>query len=360
MPAHAFDPQALDRAFALAARQVEDGIAPFVILGAANAAGVVRLEAVSAPGAPRIGTDTVCLIASITKPIVATAVMQLVAEGRLALSGPLHAVIPELLRPGCQPISAWHVLTHTSGLAELDLEELVGRGGGPAELLCEVVRLEPLTTPGCVFRYVSATFTLLAEAVERLDGTPFADALRRRVLDPLGMTSTTFDPRPALASRMAPIRIGGWDGAVRPADPTDPAQPSPLDAFIGLRMAGGGLWSSAPDLLRFGRAMLRGGELDGARVLPRAHVELMTREVTVNGLGLDPDPLLAHHYALGWGRPGIATPGSRIAFGHGGVSGTNLWIDPEHDLVTVYLTGVWGYPAEPVDAVLHAVYAALV
>ena len=140
----------------------------------------------------------------------------------------------------------------------------------------------------------------------------------------------------------------------------DSAQASSLDAFIGLRMAGGGLWSSAPDLLRFGRAMLRGGELDGARVLPRAHVELMTREVTVNGLGADPDPLLAHHYALGWGRPGVAAPGSRRAFGHGGVSGTDLWIDPEHDLVTVYLTGVWGYPQEPRDAVLNAVYASLV
>ena len=148
MPSHTFDPVALDRAFALATRQVEDGTAPFVILGVANAAGTVRLEAVSAPGAPRIGTDAVCLIASITKPIVATAVMQLVAEGRLALGGPLHDVIPELRRPGRPPVSAWHVLTHTSGLAELDLEELVGRGGGPAELLPRGRRARVPDDPG--------------------------------------------------------------------------------------------------------------------------------------------------------------------------------------------------------------------
>ena len=56
-------------------------------------------------------------------------------------------------------------------------------------------------------------------------------------------------------------------------------------AYTALRLAGGGLWSTARDLVRFGRAMLRGGELDGVRVLGRPIVDLMTREVTVNGLG---------------------------------------------------------------------------
>lgn len=355
MPPHAFDPRALDRAFAVAARQAEDGTAPFVILGVANAAGMVRLEAFS-PATPRIGTDAVCLLASITKPIVATTVMQLVAEGRLSLSGPLAVVLPELARPGKPALSAWHLLTHTSGLGELDIEGMIRRGDGPADLLRQALGLEPVTEPGAVFRYVSVTFDLLAEAVARVDGLAFPEALRRRILDPLRMSSTTFDPRPDLAGRMAPIRVGGWDGAARPAGP---AEDSSLDGFIALRLGGGGLWSSAADLIRFGRAMLRGGELDGVRVLPATHVELMTREVTVDGLGSNPDPLAANHYALGWGKPGIATPGSPRAFGHGGVSGTILWIDPEHDLVAVYLTGVWGFPLEPVEQVLHAVYAAL-
>lgn len=59
------------------------------------------------------------------------------------------------------------------------------------------------------------------------------------------------------------------------------------------------------------------------------------------------------------GRPGPATPVSRSAFGHGGITGTQLWVDPGHDLVLVYLTGVWEGPSEPADAVENAIYAAL-
>jgi CubicO group peptidase (beta-lactamase class C family) len=356
MPAPAFDPAALDRAFALAARQVEDGTAPFAILGVATRAGTVRLEAVSSPDNPRIGTEAVCLIASITKPIVGTAVMQLVAEGRLALGAPLDAVLPELAGPGRDTVTAWHLLSHTSGLAELDVEELIERGEGSAEVLERALRLESIAAPGAAYRYVSITFDLLAEAVARLDGVPFEVALRRRVLGPLGMAATTFDPRPALAGRMAPVEVADAGGGARSPEH---ARPATMDGFIDLRLAGGGLWSSAHDLLRFGRAMLRGGELDGGRVLPSAQLELMTREVTVGGIGEAPDPLKANHYALGWGRPGPDTPGSRRAFGHGGATGTRLWIDPEHDLVFLYLTGVWGFPLAPVDRVMQAVYAAL-
>ncbi len=130
------------------------------------------------------------------------------------------------------------------------------------------------------------------------------------------------------------------------------------DAYTALRLAGGGLWSTAGDLLRFGRAMLRGGELDGERILAPAFVALATREVTVDGLGREPNPLDSAHYALGWGTPGAAHPASPRAFGHGGASGTRLWVDPAHDLVVVYLTGFWGLPPQVIDETLFAVYAA--
>ena len=95
-----------------------------------------------------------------------------------------------------------------------------------------------------------------------------------------------------------------------------------MAAYSSLHLAGGGLWSTASDLVRFGRAMLRGGELDGVRVLGRPLVDLMTREVTVDGLGSMPDRLVDDHYAMGWGKPGAAAAGSPLAFGHGGGSGT--------------------------------------
>jgi CubicO group peptidase (beta-lactamase class C family) len=105
--------------------------------------------------------------------------------------------------------------------------------------------------------------------------------------------------------------------------------------------------------------MLRGGELDGARVLSPAFLELMTRETTQGGLGAATDRLLDEHYALGWGKRGTAGVGSASAFGHGGVTGTRLWIDPGYDLVVVYLSGVWNLPSGPRDAALIAVYGAL-
>jgi CubicO group peptidase (beta-lactamase class C family) len=94
-------------------------------------------------------------------------------------------------------------------------------------------------------------------------------------------------------------------------------------------------------------------------VLAPAFLDLVTREVTVNGLGPAPDRLADDHYAIGWGKRGAASPASEAAFGHGGISGTRLWIDPAHDLVFVYLTGVWGLPNQPIDAVQNAVYAAV-
>ncbi len=359
MPAHRLDPDALDRAFALAARQVEDGTVPFVILGVANSAGVIRLGAVPPKDAPPVGASAVCLLASITKPIVTTAVMRLVEHGRFSLTAPLSTWLPELADTGRPPITAWHVLTHTTGLGEVDIEQLMLQGGDRAELLRRTIAQPQEAAPGSRFRYVTCTFDLLAEAVERATGTPFEQVLRDEVLDPLGMTDTRFDPRADLAVRMAPVAVGGWGAAPGP-QLLDPATASLLlSGYIGLRMGGGGLWSSAADLLRFGRAMLGGGELEGARVLAPAFVDLMTREVTVDGLGATPDRLTAEHYAMGWGTRGAASPASPSAFGHGGMSGTRLWIDPAHDLVFVYLTGVWGLPTQPIDALQNAVYAAV-
>src|SRR5262245_65984234 len=105
--------------------------------------------------------------------------------------------------------------------------------------------------------------------------------------------------------------------------------------------------------------MLRGGELDGERVLGPRHVALMTREVTVDGLGRTGDALMDDHYAMAWGKRRPAQAASPEGFGHGGVSGTRLWVDPAEDLVFVYLSGVWGGLEELIDDVQHAVYAAL-
>jgi len=359
MSAHTLDPEALDHAFEVGARRARSGELPFVILGVANAAGTIRREAVTAPGTGRrIGTDAVCLLASITKPIVGAAALRLVADGTLGLRTPLADWIPELASDGRRTITAWHVLTHTTGLDEGSLESLI-RAGIDRDGLLERTLAQPLAAaPGSRFKYVTFTFELLALAMERASGQPLPEILERTVLGPLGMADTVFEPRPERTDRMAPVMIGEWDGT-RLAGSEDPAIAAAMrDGYTALRLAGGGMWSTAGDLLRLGRAMLRGGELDGERILAPAFVDLATREVTVDGLGRSEDRLLDEHYALGWGKPGPAHPASARAFGHGGASGTRLWIDPAHDLVVVYLSSSWGMPGSVIDETVFAVYSA--
>jgi len=352
---------ALSRAFEIAADQVADGTAPWTIVGVADAEHVIGIRANPGAGAQAVDIDTVVLTASITKSLVATTMLQLVAEGRSVLTAPIEVVLERAVPtwpdapdvPGMSPpaVTAWHLLSHTSGMPEIDLETLIATGATHADVVDQQLSAPLEAAPGSRFRYTTSTYDLIGELIAILDGRPYPGAIRARVLEPLEMADTTFDPRPAHGDRLVMPLASPAVGHPFPAPMAE--------AFTRLAAPGGGLWSTAPDLLRFGRAMLRGGELDGVRILPPVFTELMTREVTVDGIGAAEDPLVAAHYALGWGKPGVATPGSRAAFGHGGATGTRLWIDPDNDLVFVYLTGVWGFPTEPVDHVMQAVYAAV-
>lgn len=353
------DATALDAAFAVAAGQVEDGVVPFAILAVAGAEGLVRAEAFAGPAAPSVALDSVCLLASITKPIVATGVMQLVADGQIALTDGIERYVPDMAAAGKPQITIWHLLTHSSGIPDLDLRALMTDAASRDELVQRAATAPLEFAPGTRYAYVSSTFDLLGAVIERVTGLQPARYLDRGIFGPLGMPDTTFDPWDRAGARVAPLavsRVSGGDG---------PWEPMPLTEadrrrFSGLALAGAGLFSTAADLVRFGRAMLRGGELDGVRILPPGYVALMTREQTVGGLGAATDPSLDEHYGLGWGAPDPRTsPASPAAFGHGGATLTRLWVDPGNDLVAVYLSGVWDHSRRPIDLVLQAVYGAL-
>jgi CubicO group peptidase (beta-lactamase class C family) len=346
----------LDPAFAIAARHVDEGRLPWTIVAVANREGLVRSGACGPLDGHRLGEHAICLLASITKPIVATAVMRLAQEGRFSLAAPLNRWLPELDAAGAKPFTAWHVLTHTTGYPDIDLVAMLASGGGRDELLRSTIAAGQATTPGSTFRYASFTFDLLTGAIERALDRPFDALLRELVLDPLEMADTGFDLPPA-GPRRAPVVYGDLPGSM-------PRLPGVSEAFAvaaysSVRLAGGGLWSTADDLVRFGRALVRGGELDGVRILGRPLVELMTREVTVNGLGASADRLTDEHYAIGWGKPGPTSAGSPSAFGHGGLTGTRLWVDPERDLVFVFLSGIWGGADPLIDDVQLAVYGSI-
>lgn len=364
----AIDAARLDRAFDLVARQAAEGRATYASLAVARSDGLVRSAAWLR--GDRIDPAPPSAIASITKPITATATLQLVEEGSLVLTEPISTYIPEfrpLPPPGDraagdpagvdhaagdrepEPIAAWHILTHTSGLGDATDEYFFTAPPTKEAMVRRLCHDRLRFRPGSAYAYASDPFYLLAEIVERISGTPYVDRLRERIFEPLGMAGTSFDP----ASPPAGLPL---EGALGPPD-------VPFEAvstyFVALAMPGGGLWSTAEEIARFGRAMLNGGTLDEARILGRPFVDLMVRVHTsaVREIGTDRAP----GYGLGWGRPGLGrgSPASPSAFGHTGASGSELVVDPEHDLVVVYLRNEWGVAMTATQEAIQAVYAAI-
>jgi CubicO group peptidase (beta-lactamase class C family) len=140
-------------------------------------------------------------------------------------------------------------------------------------------------------------------------------------------------------------------------------------------LPGGGLWGKAEDLLRFGRALLPLDSGAGPRILSQPAIDEMTREQTSGITEVSPDGTTrVPHYALGWGKPGpegtapsvlgVApetpdrVPASPSTFTHGGATGTRLWIDPDRELVFVFLTNLWGTSDAAMFRTLAEVYRA--
>lgn len=347
-----------DAAFELVARHVQEGRIPGAVLGIARSGGDLRSEAFSPPGGPELTIESRFLVASITKPIVATAVMQLAAQGLLVLSDPVARYLPEFAPqpagerlPGGEAVTTWHLLTHTSGLRDT-LTGVVESGAATAaeKLYRQACKGPLLFAPGTEYRYCSDSFYVLGELISRLSGLPYPDYLQERIFAPLGMSATAFEAGSADDPRRAPLFEVGHDG---------PTSEALLAGFVGLAHPGGGLWSSVPDLLRFGRAFL-GSSANGSRVLPTPFVDLMTREHTAGILeaGVPPQE---PRYGLGWGKSGLSGVriGSARQFDHGGATGTRLWVDPAYDLVVVFLMNRWGEEDHFSLAAIQAVYAAL-
>lgn len=365
MPNANLDPRRLDRAFALVREAAirQDAAA---VMAVARGSETVRLEAAGpAEGPCRVQPDSIFLLASISKPFFGTAIMQLVEQGLLSVTDPVVQYVPEFGLFGKQDVLIRHLLNHTSGLA-CGTEEQVWRAAAPASAHLEAAYHGVLRfAPGSHYEYCNLSFWVLAEIVSRLSGLPYPEYLRRHIMEPLGMQDTAFSfADAAQAGRLLPVLE------------MDPPQAPPQPYFLSLALPAGGLCSTAADLVRFGQAMLNGwtgfralpptksmGFLPqamdrGCPILSRAAIVTMTRLHTA---GIT-DFTTGHpaYYGLGWGKApdNGQTLGTASGFGHGGATGTLLWIEPEADLVFVYLTNVWG-EARTARLAYNAVLAAL-
>ena len=300
--------------------------------------------------------DTMFWIASMTKPITATAVLMLQDEGKLDVHDPVAKYLPEfanLKTPSGQPanLTLLQILPHTSGL---------GEAGGPvareAKTLADLVPLwlaAPMQfEPGSRWSYCQSGINAASRVVEVVSGMSFDAFLKKRLFQPLGMKSTTFYPDASERARQvtayAKNATTGSLEAVPPRPEFGPRDRPP--------QGNGGLYSTTEDYGRFCQMLLGGGRFQGARYLSEASMKQLSTPQTPETLptGFFQNDTygrrgLNYGWALGTcvlkaphdGVPAMLSPGT---FGHGGAWGTQAWVDPVKGVAYVLMVQRSNFP----------------
>ena len=327
-----------------------------------------------------VTADTAYWIASMTKPVVSVAAMMLVEQGRLGLSDPVRSLIPGFGEHGVlsddgtivdavRPPVVLDLMTHVSGVTygQFGNETIHGRYmekkvydffSDNARMAARLSDLPLLHQPGTVFEYGMST-DLLGRVIEIVTGAALDRALRNFVLDPLAMDDTGFIPA---QDRIATI----------PPSSTQRALAPPLTLEQTWFSGGGGLCSTVPDYMRFAEMLRQGGSLDGVRLLRSETLDFMLRDHLPAGVGYGsytgglgitaPTPENGLGFGLGFA---VRTerrdhlPGGLGEFLWPGVSGANFWVDPENDLIAVFLTHAPEHRGQHRIDFRNAVYAGL-
>lgn len=310
---------------------------------------VLSVEAVGyadvAAGSP-IRPDALFWIASQTKPITATALMMLVDEGRIDVEAPVTEYLPEfnnlwqiveqdeehqlLTRPE-RPVTLQHLLTHTSGMPFSSAMEQPTLDMLPLRDAVRSYAMTPLhAAPGSKYAYSNAGINTVGRIIEVVSGMPYATFLEERLLRPLGMTDTTFWPNDEQLTRLANAYRPTADGSNLEEIKTWQLT-YPLNDQRRQPMPAGGLFSTATDCATFCQMVLNGGVLAGKRYLSEAAVTQMTTRQT--------DQSWQEGYGFGWSA-------WDDGFGHGGAFATNMEVNRQRGLITIYLVQHEGYPGD--------------
>ena len=268
---------------------VQNDDVPCVVAMAGDQDGVIYEGAAGerAPGSGEmVGPDTMFRIASMTKMVATVAALQLVERGQLDLDDTIETYLPEFgelrvlegfdgdaprLRAPASKATVRQLLTHTTGLTywfwNADMLRWHEVTGTPNVLSgsMEIFQAPLIADPGTTYEYGINT-DWLGRVVEAAGGLSLRDHMQQHILDPLGMTSTTFLMTDEQRAGCVPIHVRGEDGAWTATDVDWSQEP---EWWAG----GHGLYSTPSDYLRFQRMLLSGGTLDGAKVLERATVE---------------------------------------------------------------------------------------
>jgi len=359
-------------------KEVDDGSFRGAVVLVARKGKLVYQDAVGMQTAAKPMTkDAIFRIYSMTKPLVSVAAMMLVEDGVIQLTDPVGKFLPGFDKmqvsvatktpegasyqsvPAERAMTVQDLLRHTSGLAygeitqnapvkegleraglyrkDLDYES---RNVTPREEIERLASVPLAYQPGTTWNY-SLSVDVLGRVVEVASGKRLADFLDERLFKPLKMRDTAFYVPAAKMARLAePLEKDRFSGsAIKLIDVSSPPKND---------SGGAGAVSTAADYLRFCQMMMNGGALDGARMLSRTTVRLMTSDHLGSFINqpMQPGELLlgvkGYSFGLGFAvrqADGVAgVPGSAGDFTWAGYSGTYFWVDPKEQLAGVLMT----------------------
>lgn len=361
---------------------IDSGKIPGAISVIARRGKVVHFETYGrrdAEAGTPMSDDTIVRIYSMTKPIASVALMTLYQEGKFQLDDPASKFIPEFrglkvfaggtadryeTRDPAREMTVRDLLMHTSGLVgagivadpSMVVSELYGRaelrgsasGGTLAEMVTKLGDLPLQVDPGSRWIYGIST-DLVGYLCEVIGGMPFDRFLDERIFRPLGMADTGFHVPADKVDRFAANYRPGGDGEPSYVCIDRPDETSiytrPRTYFSGA----GGLVSTAADYMRFCKMLANGGELDGARILGPRTVQFMAMNhlpggTDLTGIGARLGETTLHGIGFGLGFAVLLDPtvaqviGTPGEYYWGGAASTAFFVNPEEDLIMLFLT----------------------
>lgn len=331
-PGHAYHEQdgVFRRAFDVLNQAVVHRSFPGASVAIAHRKQMVALKALGRftheAGAPEVTTASIFDLASVSKVVATTTMAMILYErGLLDLEMAVSAVIPEFAAGDARrrEVTLHMLLAHSSGLP--GYEKLFLRAEDRGELLAAVFATPLAADPGTKAEYSDLGFIALGVALERIADETLDRFCQREIFGPLGMTHTTFNPRPALRSSIPPtMQDRSFRHRVVQGEVHD-ENASVLGGVAGHA----GLFATAQDLATFAQAMLEGG----SPILRPDTIAVFTRR--------EREPRRTSR-ALGWDTPSFPSQSGKhfspSSFGHLGYTGTSLWIDPKRQLSVTLLT----------------------